>query len=384
MFLASPHIDSHPRELRSTWAGKASRALGVLGLFGLAALPGCTTTPTCEPLTRCGGDLAAGATVVEGVTLSEWVATETEACMDQLQLPVTPVSIAQQPAQRAGKKGVAPATVDWCSNLSQKPDGSLRYQPFFPIIPLKNAHLKIYPNGHYDAHFLAGAPQHMAFSRECRSAQGVSFTCAELGRHIKEAIAAESNVTNTRCYDDDEGGCICDYYLRLFTSQPGSWGAKDGVVTFYDESGANLPPAPADYCMKGDSVEMTGHNGLQLFSRPNLRTLTFHRPGCSDGLQDGDEDGIDCGGSCGVACGTCGDGAQNGDEEGVDCGGSCPDFCGCFNGVQDPWEEGLDCGGTCSLLCSCKNGVQDANESKVDCGGDCQGRYSDKDAVPCP
>jgi hypothetical protein len=28
--------------------------------------------------------------------------------------------------------------------------------------------------------------------------------------------------------------------------------------------------------------------------------------------------------------------------------------------------------------------VQDANESGVDCGGDCQGRYSNKDAVPCP
>lgn len=248
----------------------------------------------------------------------------------------------------------------------------------------------------------------MAFSQACRTAQVINFTCAELGRHIKEAIAAESNVTHTRCYDDGEGGCTCDYYLRLFTSQPGSWGANDGMVTFYDESGANLPPAPADYCVKGDTVEMTGHNGLQLFSRPNLRTLTFQHASCADGLQDGAESGIDCcrvcrscaaddkspdccnandalcSQSCTTTCGTCSDSAQNGDEEGVDCGGSCPDFCACFDKVQNPWEEGVDCGGTCSLPCSCLNGKQDANESGVDCGGDCQGAYSAKDPVACP
>lgn len=379
-----------------------------LGLAALGALSGCTAEQKCDPLTKCGGDLTAGATVVQGVTMSEWVATVDDACMDDVQLPVQPVSLAQQPSRTTTKKPASPATVDWCSNLSQKPDGSLRYQPFFPIIPLQNAHLKVFPDGHYDAHFLAGAPQHMAFSEACRTAQGIKFSCAELGRHIKEAIAAESNVTNTRCYDDGEGGCMCDYYLRLFTSQPGSWGAKDGTVTFYDESGANLPPAPADYCQKGDTLEMTGHNGLQLFSRPNLRTLSFRHASCSDGLQDGAEGGIDCcrpcraceaddnsvdccgendakcAQSCSTTCGTCSDNVQNGDETGVDCGGSCADFCACFNGVQDPWEEGVDCGGTCSLLCTCTNKVQDANESGVDCGGDCQGRYSNKDAVPCP
>jgi hypothetical protein len=385
MPLASLITASDSRQPRPGRGLTTRLVAGVLALLGaVSALSGCTTAQRCEPLGRCGGDLAAGATVVQGVTLSEWVATAPDSCMDEVQLPITPVSIAQQPTPKAGQKSVPQATVDWCSNLSQKPDGSLRYQPFFPIIPLTNAHIKIYPNGHYDAHFLAGAPQHMAFSKSCRTAQGINFTCAELGRHIKEAIAAESNVTNTRCYDDDDGGCMCDYYLRLFTSQPGSWGTKDGVVTFYDESGANLPPAPADYCVNGDTVEMTGHKGLPLFSRPDLRTLTFHRPGCNDGVQDGDEKGIDCGGSCGVDCGTCGDGIQNGDEEGVDCGGSCPDFCGCFDGVQNPWEEGVDCGGTCSLLCSCKNGKQDANETGVDCGGDCQAAYSAKDAVACP
>jgi hypothetical protein len=409
MFLVSLFHDRDAREPRATRGYAAVFALGVLTLLGATAtLGGCTTGQKCEPLTRCGGDMLAGSTVIEGVTQTEWVAVDAAACMDDVQLPIQPVSLAQQPSRTTTKKAATPATVDWCSNLSLKPDGSLRYQPFFPIIPLKNAHLKVYPDGHYDAHFLAGAPQHMAFSEACRTAQGINFSCAELGRHIKEAIAAESNVTNTRCYDDGEGGCTCDYYLRLFTSQPGSWGASDGVATFYDESGANLPPAPADYCVKGDKIEMTGHNGLQLFGRPNLRTLELQRASCSDGVQDGLEDGVDCCRACRACaadetapdccgendaacakicqntCGTCSDGVKSDDEEGVDCGGSCPDFCACFDGIQNPWEEGVDCGGTCSLLCTCKNGKQDANESGVDCGGDCQGAYSAKDAVPCP
>jgi hypothetical protein len=377
MFSVSLLFDRDSRGSRAEKPSAAALSHAVLSLFAAVVTQiGCTTAPFCEPLTRCGGDLTAGAKVVQGVTQSEWVASTNDSCMDQVQLPVTPVSLAQQPARTAGKKGAAPATVDWCSSLSQKADGTLRYQPFFPIIPLKNAHLKLFPNGKFDAHFVAGAPQQMAFSAACRAAQGVSFTCPELGRHIKAAIAAESNVTDTRCYDDGEGGCTCDYYLRLFTSQPGSWGAADGMVTFYDESGANLPAAPADYCVKAENLELTGHNGQQLFNRPDLRTLTFHRPGCSDGLQDGDEDGIDCGGSCGTACGTCSDGAQNGDELGVDCGGECLDFCGCFNQVQDAWEEGLDCGGPCSLQCSCKNGTKDATEAGVDCGGECQVYFS--------
>jgi len=224
----------------------------------------------------------------------------------------------------------------------------------------------------------------LGFSAACRASQGINVSCAELGRHIKEAIAAEANVYNTRCYDDGEGGCLCDYDLSLFTSLPGSWSQSgNGIVTFFDGSLAPQAPAPADYCLNGSTLTMTGHAGQQLFNRPDLRTLVWHPPSCSDGLQDADETGVDCGGPCGNTCGTCSDGMQNQDETGVDCGGICPDFCACFNGVQDPWEEGVDCGGPCSLLCSCQNGVQDANESGVDCGGECQKHYSDKDPVAC-
>jgi hypothetical protein len=159
---------------------------------------------------------------------------------------------------------------------------------------------------------------------------------------------------------------MCDYDLALFTSLPGSWSANsDGLVTFFDQSLAPFPPAPADYCQEADNLgqptklSMTGHNGTQLFNRPDLRSLVFHPPGCSDGMQTGTKEGVDCGGI------------------------TCKDACACFNGVQDPWEDGVDCGGPCSLLCSCSNGKKDGDESGVDCGGECQKRFSDSGPIEC-
>lgn len=359
--------------------------LGALALALLAlCFGGCTTAPYCEPLGKCGGDLMAGATNNQiGEPENEWVATGPDSCTDQIQLPPNPVSLLQQPARTAGAKGIGAATVDWCSSLVQEANGTVRFTPFFPIIPVRQVTLAL-TRGHYNAHIVGFAPQQMAFPASCRAAQGIAESCPTLGRHIKEAIAAEANVYNTRCYDDGEGGCLCDYELSLLGGAPGTWAVSGSTVTFYDQSNTPSPPAPADFCLKGDSLELTGHNGQQLFNKTGLRTLTFRRPTCNDGVQSHGlgETGVDCGGQCGP-CSTCKDGAQNGDEEGVDCGGSCPDFCGCFNKVQDPWEEGVDCGGPCALLCTCTDGVKNGNEQGVDCGGDCVLRTSEKASIAC-
>jgi len=258
---------------------------------------------------------------------------------------------------------------------------------------VQSATVEFADNGIYRAHFLNYQALQMQFSAACRYAQGINQSCPSLGRAIRATTAAESNVTNMRCSDDGEGGCLCDYELKLFSSLPGSWEAKDGTISFYDQSEAPFPPAPVDYCVKGDSLELTGQNGQQLFNRPALRTLVLHSVSCEDGVQDQGEDGVDCStppeppdpgqaaelpGPCSKPCPTCTDGIQNGDETGPDCGGSCKDMCECFNGSQDPFEDGVDCGGPCALLCSCKDNAKGQSEQGVDCGGDCQTRYDGK------
>jgi hypothetical protein len=358
-----------------------------------ALLPSCTTAQHCEPLQSCGGEL-----LPAGQKVSSWVATGDGTCTDEIQPPVVPVSLSQQPATEANSKGAGQATLDWCSSLAVKPDGTLHFTNFSlsQVLPMKQAELQFKADGTYFAHFLTQQPEQMAFSAACRAAQGVNWTCAELGRHINASIVAESNVKYFRCQDADDGGCNCDSLLLLFTGVQGAYGSTGGITTFYDQQ-SNSPPAPADYCVKPDSLELTGHDGQALFNRTGLRTITYHRATCSDGLQDADEDGIDCttaakrpalgDSACPNDCtATCTDGMQNQNETGVDCGGACADFCACFNGAQDPWEEGVDCGGPCSLLCTCTNGVHDANEDGVDCGGDCNLRYGDGNGVQkaCP
>jgi hypothetical protein len=368
--------------------------LAFVALSG-AFVGGCQTKPFCEPLARCGGNfLEGGKPNVEGHISTEWVAVAEETCTDQVQPPVNIVQLSQQPSRTAGSKPTGNATYDWCQNLEQFGDGTLELTTFFPTIPAKNATLEFAADGTYHAHFLNYQPLQMQFSAACRAQQGINQSCPSMGRAIREATAAESNVTNMRCSDDGEGGCLCDYELKLFTSLPGSYEAsKDGVITFYDQSEAPSPPAPVDYCVKNNTLQLTGHEGQQLFNRPALRTLIMHPVSCTDGVQDQGEDGVDCSnppegdkppGPCPNPCPSCTDGAQNGDETGVDCGGSiCKDMCECKNGVQDKFEDGVDCGGPCALLCTCLNGMKDANESGVDCGGDCRKTY-DGEGIECP
>ena len=82
MSLVSLLHDSDSRKPRSKRGLPASFALGLLALLSVTA--GCTAEQKCDPLTRCGGDLTTGSTVVEGVTLSEWVATEKDSCIISL------------------------------------------------------------------------------------------------------------------------------------------------------------------------------------------------------------------------------------------------------------------------------------------------------------
>lgn len=407
---APPHL-AHPEYAQHRLRGGTISWLPLAFATLVSVLVGgCQTKPYCEPLSRCGGDfLDGGKPNVEGHIAKEWVATADETCTDQVQPPVNIIQLSQQPSRTAGSKPTGNATYDWCQNLEQFSNGLLEVTSIFPTIPARNATLEFEADGSYHAHFLNYQPLQMQFSAACRAAQGINQSCPALGRGIRAATAAESNVTNMRCADDGEGGCLCDYELKLFTSLVGSWEASGGILTFYDQTLAPNTAAPVDYCVKGERLELTGHEGQQLFNRPALRTLNMRPVSCEDGVQDQGEDGVDCStppeppkegqvakppGPCSKPCPTCRDGIQNGDETGPDCGGSCKDMCECYNGVKDSFEDGVDCGGPCALLCSCTNKVHDSNEAPgrpnavppvpegVDCGGECNARY-DGDPLPC-
>jgi len=345
---------------------------------GAAFALGCQTPPYCEPLGACGGEVT-----VAGAALTQWVTTNQNACLDQIQPTPNPVSLVAQPPKAAGDRPTERGTSDWCSGLALRQDGTLQqYLRWSPTIPVQHATLDLKADGSYDMHITYDAMQHVEFPASCLSAQGVSQSCAAFGRNLKEILAQEPNIYNPHCYPSEVSGCACDYDLSLFSGPSGQWAAdsSSATLTFFDGLGG--PPALATYCQKGDSLELTGKEGSRLFNQFGMRSIKFNRPTCHDGVQSQSlgELGIDCGGSCNPelpanmgppGCpDTCSDGIQNGLEEGIDCGGTCP-MCECHNGVQDAWEEGVDCGGPCKNVCACFDGVMSAGEDGVDCGGIC-------------
>ncbi len=356
------------------------------GLCGAALLPGCQTPPFCEPLDTCGGEV-----LNANLPLTQWVTTKDNACLDQIQPPPNPVSLVRLPQRPAGDRPTERGTADWCSNVALRQDGTLQqYLGWYPPIPVQDATLDLFANGTYEMHITYFAKQHVDFSATCLSAQGVSESCAAFGRNLKEFVAPEANIYNVLCYPSPLGasGCGCDYDLSLIGGPSGTWHVdkSSALLTFFDALGG--PPSLANYCQKGDTLELTGKNGARLFNQFGLRTLRFSRPTCHDRVQSKSigEVGVDCGGQCnpelpeGTAppgCpASCDDGIQSGLEQGVDCGGTCPEVCACHNGIADAWEEGVDCGGPCKNGCACFDGEQSAGEDGVDCGGVC--------SKPCP
>jgi hypothetical protein len=369
-----------------TGLGKGALLVSI-GLIGFG-FSGCKTSPYCEDLGKCGGNLFENAVDVwnqDGIPDKEWVVGINDApfnaCQDQLQTPPVPLSLVRQPPVQATDRPPDKVTADWCSNIVFKQNGDIKqFIVWAPPIPVKEAQLKMQPDkrtdgsldyerGRYQVQMTTQQTRRLEFPESCLTAQGVRVTCPQLGRHLGKFLAAEANIYDARCYDPPDqstGGCLCDYELSFIGGPNGRWysAAGSSEITFFDDLAA--PPATADFCLPdSNTLQLTGHDFTPLLNQKALRTLTFTPPSCQDGLKSANEDGVDCGGVCGVPCGTCKDNKHDPGEEGIDCGGNClgmlcdPNSSAdpamrvqyCKNGKQEIWEEGVDCGSFCPNVC---------------------------------
>jgi hypothetical protein len=425
---------------------KTGLAVGALALVTSGVLA-CKTQPFCDPLGACGGDLMASATKLKGpgTLAKEWVVVGEvnnvltgAACMDQLQTPPTPLSLVRQPPPPANTRPPDPVTANWCSDIVFKADGSLKsFLLWAPPIPVQVGRLTMLADydgatdrGTYTMQFTYRQSRPIEFSEACLTAQGVRVSCPELGRSLSEFTKREANLYNMRCQDapGNLGGCVCNYEQSFIGGPNGRWFAdsKSGQINFFSDEYA--PPATADYCTDGKTLDLTGHDFTALFNQRALRTLHFQQPSCTDGDQSISlgEEGIDCGGVCPIKCGSCTNGVHDANEEGVDCGGACLNGIGtsisvlcdpdpaitdptkrlpaCANGKADPWEEGVDCGSYCTnrkgtpILCDpdptitnpskrlpvCSDGKKDSDETGVDCGGSCENADGSPKLCPTP
>ncbi len=292
-------------------------------LLLVTALAGCTTTPHCQELSRCGGDFLVGAKDLgAGVDATEWIATATDSCVDDVPTPPNPASLTLIPPRPAGIRAVEPATVDWCNGLVLAADGAIRayddgwpqvlkqFGGWFPSVPLYTARLEFQRNYQYALTTTQLVSQHAELSGTCLVGQGVKLSCGDLNAQLAGFIEKTFNtiaglsarIYDNTCVETADAGCACDYNVSLTSTTAGPWFSDAGQISFFDFKSA--PPARADYCVSGASLSLSGEKTTDLFNRGSLKTLTFAPPTCADGVQSKtlNEAGIDCGGSCPNAC----------------------------------------------------------------------------------
>ena len=238
----------------------------------LSALAGCSTPLHCDELQKCGGDFLNGAPAAP-----------------------EPPSLAYIPPRPAGMRAVEPSTIDWCAGLRLDNMGKVtafddgwyetlvKYDGWFPSIPLYTGELTIFSNNQYSVSFTQLVSQRAELTQTCLVAQGVNLSCEAINEQLAVFVAERlesidglvAEVYGNVCASDGEGGCNCDYNVSLTSGGTGPWEDGDGRIAFFDADAA--PPGRADYCASGGTLQLTGSKGTDLFNRNGLKTLTWRQ-----------------------------------------------------------------------------------------------------------
>jgi hypothetical protein len=73
------------------------------------------------------------------------------------------------------------------------------------------------------------------------------------------------------------GGCTCTYEITLDVPDHGTWtNERQTVLTLYSDTAA--PPYDLDYSSDGSTLNMSGHEGLDVMGQRGLRKLIWRKP----------------------------------------------------------------------------------------------------------
>jgi hypothetical protein len=232
---------------------------------------------TCPTYAGCGGD-----------PKGDWVLST--GCQnlivfpyqqpDQLAQPQTPTQAPPQPQPTTSG--------DWCSQLI--------YQPSIdPSRPIKSVVLWHGPptvhdgfmhindqNHTFDAEIQFRTQEHTFFSNACLTRyERVAPTCDQLGKALAEFEASQPGfmfADSMVCTGDSSVGCDCSYLYQVQSEEMGTWSidpAKPSTIVFASVS--RTEPQSATFCQNGNSLQLSGENGTNLFSAAGVRSATFTR-----------------------------------------------------------------------------------------------------------
>ena len=261
--------------LKSTLETKLLTAFALAVAVTSAA---CTTPEVCGELGTCGGKL-----IDDGQKSKTW--NVAAACLNQEAAAPNVPSLIHQSPTLAGEAPPRRTQANFCSEMVMRPDKSIKIiQPWFPALPLQSGLITYQTNGAFTASLNYFGAQEMDFAANCFLSQGFkivpdttasgpdTLSCKEFTPILIAGLETQPNISNFGCAADGAGGCACTYDLLLITGLQGQYAAVGNVINFYDTA-SHTPVASADYCVNGNTLDMSGYKRTFLFNQPALRSL---------------------------------------------------------------------------------------------------------------
>jgi hypothetical protein len=268
---------------------RAHKTAGVVvvllaGTFLLAAgcgvVGGKGTEGTCSTYAGCGGDPKGNWTLATGCQNLVVMPYQMPSLPEQLAQPQTPTQAPPQP--------MPTTSGDWCSGLI--------YQPSIdPSMPVKgvilwhgpptvdNGYLKMNTNGTYSAEIQFITPEHTFFDNSCLTRyETTAPTCAKLGMDLAAFEQSQPGFMfgdlGMVCTGDSSVGCDCQYRYQVQGVEMGTWSvdpAKPSSIVF--ASTKSTEPQSATFCANGDTLQLSGDDGTNLFGALGVRSGEFTR-----------------------------------------------------------------------------------------------------------
>ncbi len=279
---------------KSTIPSRAS-LLAFCGVLAALSATGCTQKPLCDDLGSCGG----------AEPLGSWqLQPGYPSCLEDLYVPATDPRLLGAEVPPARSPAIEPALYDWCYMLVTGGDIKILRKPprfyyesgpvGFAVLTYKGANamtgineysLGISRTGTYILDFPAvcvtsfGAEPNQPVRDMAGMVVGPpSGICKQLEFPLGQSGIGEGSYSNVICQDNPQepGGCLCQFDVSETGGGSGTYKIEGNTIR-HEPTGTSTFPQLAEYCNKGSSLELTGHDGSYLFGVKGLRTMSLQK-----------------------------------------------------------------------------------------------------------
>jgi len=244
---------------------------------GLAACGGKGTEGTCTTYPACGGQPMGTWTLTTGCSNLVVMPYQQPSLPDQLMQPQTATVAPPQP--------MPTTSGDWCSQLVYEPS----INPSMPVRSVvlwhgpptvHDGYVKMRPDGTYQAQIQFITLEHTFFPNACITKyERTAPTCEKLGIDLASYEQTQPGFMFDQpmnCTGDSSVGCDCSYHYQVQSGAQGTWSvdpANPGSILFASTSSAI--PYSASFCVNGQTLQLSGDDGTDLFGAQGVRSGQF-------------------------------------------------------------------------------------------------------------